>query len=197
MSPRSKELSARMKARSRKAITLAALDLFASNGFSATTTDAIARKARVSKGLIFSHFPTKEDILLSIIDQEIERITASVIDNSAHPSPREKLVATINSWMGLLDTYPQFVHLSLKLNLDEGWRKIIRKKGKAYLDTYLGSLRDLFVQLGSPNPDLDCYLLAVFFDGLAANYLVAPKLFPLEDLKNHLIEMLLSRTGSA
>ena len=60
MSPRSKALSEQMKAKSRSAIFSAALELFAKKGFSSTTADEIARKAKVSKGLIFSHFSTKK-----------------------------------------------------------------------------------------------------------------------------------------
>jgi hypothetical protein len=53
-------------------------------------------------------------------------------------------------------------------------------------------MRNLHVQLGSKNPDLDCYLLAVFFDGITANYTVAPELFPIDALKDHFVKILLS-----
>jgi hypothetical protein len=53
-------------------------------------------------------------------------------------------------------------------------------------------MRNVLVQLGSKNPDLDCYLLAVFFDGITANYTVGPELFPIDALKDHLVKILLS-----
>ncbi len=45
----------------------AAIFLFAQNGFSATPTTAVAKKAGVAQGLIFHYFKTKEGILVEII----------------------------------------------------------------------------------------------------------------------------------
>jgi AcrR family transcriptional regulator len=192
MSPRSKLLSEQMKAKSRNAIVLAALELFAKKGFSATTTDEIAKKAKVSKGLIFSHFPTKQDILLAIIDEEIDRFLPKFNQNDDARDPKEKLTTFINAWLGLLEKEPLLILLSLRLNLDVGWRKILRRKGKKYIELYLKKMRDLLVQAGSKKPDLDCYLIGVLFDGIAANYVAAPKLFPISAIKDYLIELLLS-----
>ncbi len=55
-------------AASRKAIMDAALLLFAEHGFAGTSTRRIAEKAEVSEGLIFHHFPTKQDLLKSIVE---------------------------------------------------------------------------------------------------------------------------------
>jgi AcrR family transcriptional regulator len=181
-----------MKAKSRSAIISAALELFAKKGFSATTADEIAKKAKVSKGLIFSHFLTKENILLAILDDEIDRFLPKFDQNDEARDPKEKLVSFINGWLRLLEKEPLLVLLSLRLNLDESWRKILRKKGKQYVEIYLKRMRALLVQAGSKKPDLDCYLIGVLFDGVAANYVAAPKLFPLNDIKNYLVELLFS-----
>lgn len=193
MSPRSKELSEKMKAKSRRAIISAGLELFAKKGFSGTTADEIARKARVSKGLIFSYFRTKQDILIAIIDEEINLLFRNSVVDADMRSPKEKLISMIEVWLQYMKDEPLWIRLSLRLNLDDGWRKLMRRKGKQYLELYLGKIRDLFVQLGSQNPDLDCYLLAIFFDGITANYFVAPELFPVDAIKNHFIETLFSR----
>jgi AcrR family transcriptional regulator len=170
--------------------------MFAKKGFSATTTDEIARKAKVSKGLIFSHFPTKQNILLAILDEELHRFLPRTEENDDARTPKEKFISFINVWLGLLENEPLLVRLSLRLNLDDGWRKIVQRKGKQYIDLYLNRMRNLLIQLGSTKPDLDCYLLAVFFDGIAANYVAAPELFPINAIKDHLIETLLSQWES-
>ena len=192
MSPRSKLLSKQMKAKSRSAIISAALELFAKKGFSATTTDEIAKKGKVSKGLIFSHFHTKEDILLAIIDEEIDRFLPKFNQDDDARDPKEKLTSFMNGWLGLLEKEPLLILLSLRLNLDESWRKILRRKGKQYIEIYLKRMRALLIQAGSKKPDLDCYLIGVLFDGIAANYIAAPEMFPLNDIKDYLIELLFS-----
>lgn len=47
-----------------------ALHLFATNGFRGTTTKAIAQAAGVSEGIIFRHFPTKEDLYIAILNHK-------------------------------------------------------------------------------------------------------------------------------
>ncbi|WP_061249569.1 TetR/AcrR family transcriptional regulator [Leptospira alstonii] len=50
-----------------KKIFLAAIEIFAQKGFSATTTVEIAKKAGVAEGLIFKHFKSKKELLLSLV----------------------------------------------------------------------------------------------------------------------------------
>lgn len=50
-------------------ILSAALDLFVSRGFEGTSVDAIAEAAGVTKGAIYFHFATKDDMLLALLDQ--------------------------------------------------------------------------------------------------------------------------------
>jgi AcrR family transcriptional regulator len=193
MSPRSKQLSERMKAESRHAILSSALELFARKGFSATTTEEIARRARVSKGLVFSHFPTKLDLLVSIIDENIQRWFPEQDNQAGRRSAQERFTSLMESWLGLIRAEPNLVRLGLQLNLDDTYRKLITKKGGELIQRYLGGVQELLEELGSDEPELDCYLLMFFFDGVTANYTVAPDLFPIDAIKDHFVRMLLSQ----
>lgn len=57
----------------------AAVSLFAENGYAATPTAAVARKAGVSEGLIFHHFKNKAGILRAIF-RELDNIYVSEIE---------------------------------------------------------------------------------------------------------------------
>src|SRR5687768_4961003 len=48
-------------------IMLAAKDLFTSQGFGATSMDAIARMANVSKATLYAHFSGKEELFAAMI----------------------------------------------------------------------------------------------------------------------------------
>jgi len=54
----------------RKQIIWVATELFARQGFKATTTRQIAQQARINEAIIFRHFPHKEDLDWTIIDQQ-------------------------------------------------------------------------------------------------------------------------------
>ncbi len=58
--------------RSRRTILDSALDLFAHQGYRATTMRDIADKAGVSTGNVYHHFPDKETIFRALLDEYME-----------------------------------------------------------------------------------------------------------------------------
>ena len=55
----------------RERILDAAEDLFAADGFDATPTSRIARRAAVAKGLLFYYFPRKTDLLRTLFAERL------------------------------------------------------------------------------------------------------------------------------
>ncbi|MBU0929283.1 MAG: TetR/AcrR family transcriptional regulator [Spirochaetes bacterium] len=51
----------------REALLSVALGEFAANGFNGTSINALARKAGVSIGALYSYFPSKEDLFLTVV----------------------------------------------------------------------------------------------------------------------------------
>ena len=107
--PRGRRAAA--KAATRERITAAALHLFASKGFDATTTRAIAVRARVAEGTVFNYFATKEDIALHFFEQEVDSAIAAVRRNARlRQAPlEEKLFALIQSQIEYLTPYENFI----------------------------------------------------------------------------------------
>ena len=186
-----------MRGRTRKAILSSSLELFAKQGYSATTADQIAKKAKVSKGLIFSHFDTKQDILFAIVDEQFDRIIKNNLNADRTKTPKERLVSFVDATVDLIKSDPLLVRLSLQLNLDDGYRKLMKnKKTKEYLDLFLSQMKTVFTELGSTKPELDSFIMMFLFDGIIANYTVAPELFPIDDIKEHLVDLLTTRWGT-
>ena len=92
-------------------IVAAALALFQVKGFDATTTKAIARKARVAEGTVFNYFPTKEDIALHFMEQEVEHAMATVrADVRLRKAPiEEKLFALVQTQLEFLAPHERFI----------------------------------------------------------------------------------------
>ena len=61
--------------RNRRALVDAALELFASNGFDATTVEQIAALAGVAPRTFFHHFPSKEDVLFDGYAERLQEVT--------------------------------------------------------------------------------------------------------------------------
>jgi len=60
-------------------ISEAALEIFATQGYEATTMDEIASKSGVSKGTIYLYFPSKEDLLVASIEHRIRENQSKVL----------------------------------------------------------------------------------------------------------------------
>ena len=69
-----KDRKEREKLARKKAIIDAAREVFFEHGFQATTMDQIAEVAEVSKGSLYLHFPTKEELYVTILIQGLEML---------------------------------------------------------------------------------------------------------------------------
>src|SRR5215813_14860951 len=94
-----------------KRIVRAALGLFQTKGFEATTTKAIARKAGIAEGTVFNYFRTKDDIALYFFEQEVDHAIEVV-----RRTPRlrkapleEKLFVLVQSQLEYLEPYERFI----------------------------------------------------------------------------------------
>ena len=76
-------------------ILSAALELFANEGYNATSTSSIAKKAGVSEGLIFRHFKNKKgllDALMEDAEARIGKLLAPVIFESDPKKAIRKII---------------------------------------------------------------------------------------------------------
>jgi len=70
----------------RKKVLEVAIAEFASKGYSATSINVIARKAKISIGAMYSYFASKEDLFLTIVNNAyllMEKILNDVVINSS------------------------------------------------------------------------------------------------------------------
>lgn len=66
----------------KKAILAASCDLFAKNGFDATSIIEIAREMGISTGTIMYHFGAKENILLAVLEQHNESLVECLLQST-------------------------------------------------------------------------------------------------------------------
>ncbi|MFA6506813.1 MAG: TetR/AcrR family transcriptional regulator [Treponemataceae bacterium] len=63
------ETFAKADSKRRETLLAVALAQFAENGFSATSVNDIARRAKISIGALYSYFPSKDDLYLTVVEQ--------------------------------------------------------------------------------------------------------------------------------
>jgi AcrR family transcriptional regulator len=113
--PRPVGRRAQNKQEIRERIVKAALSLFQTKGFDATTTKAIARKARIAEGTVFNYFTSKDDIALYFFEQEVDQAMAAVRENPRlRKAPlEEKLFTLVHSQLEFLAHHERFIGAAL------------------------------------------------------------------------------------
>ena len=71
--------SAKPKTKFQEKIIQAAMKNFAQTGYSETSMDDIANSAGVSKGGLYHHFPSKEDLFLSVLKKYQQLLEKSIV----------------------------------------------------------------------------------------------------------------------
>ena len=90
----------------------AAIVLFTDQGFAATSVEAIARKAGISKGAVYLYFPSKQAILEGIVTRAVEPISAQVIARAAaHTGSVRETLTVLMTMLGARLSDPDLLRI--------------------------------------------------------------------------------------
>ncbi|MCB2185839.1 MAG: TetR family transcriptional regulator [Deltaproteobacteria bacterium] len=93
-------------------IIQAAVKVFAKNGFFNSKVSEIAREANVADGTIYLYFQNKDDILISLFEEEMSHILANVRENvAAQATPAGKLEAFALAHLALVERNQQLAEI--------------------------------------------------------------------------------------
>ena len=103
------------KRKTKKAILVAAMELFGRNGFEKTSIAQLARTAGVGKGTVYSYFRTKQDILQAFCDDELEFIHEQLSCKTNRDAPvLEQLLTIFMAEFEYVTKNPEFGRLYMQ-----------------------------------------------------------------------------------
>lgn len=109
-------LRERKKRRTHDALLRAALELFTTRGYEATTVDDIAEAVDVSQRTFFRYFAGKEEAALAVVSLTHEHFLDAVRARPAHEAPLEAMRnAVLEGWDAFGEAVGQVVPLDLHL----------------------------------------------------------------------------------
>ncbi len=189
MSPRTKKQLDEHKEIKREAILHAALHLFASKGIHATSVSNIAKRAGISKGLMYTYFTSKEDLVSALLENALNEIL-SVFD------PDHDGVLTCQE----LQFFINGIFKNLREN-QEHWKLyfMIMVQQPALDQLSNGYIVNKAMQIfpivekylenkGFSNPKSEMLALHMLFDGIFFNFSFNPELVELEKIEDYLIQ---------
>jgi TetR/AcrR family transcriptional regulator, fatty acid metabolism regulator protein len=133
------------KGSKRDRILEAAVVVFARKGFHHARISEIAAEAGVASGTIYLYFKNKDDILISVFEESLDRITRELAaELAAIDDPRRKLRHFISRHLGLLRDHQQLAEvLQVELRQSHKFMKEYEPtRWVQYLDLIAGILKD-------------------------------------------------------
>ncbi|NLC70714.1 MAG: helix-turn-helix transcriptional regulator, partial [Desulfuromonadaceae bacterium] len=91
----------------RAALLSAALELFAENGFNASPTALIARRAGVASGTLFVYFKSKEELIRELFREVNQQFHALAWENFEELPIKERLLAALRQFLRYFLTHPK------------------------------------------------------------------------------------------
>lgn len=90
----------------RERVLEAARDLFAENGFEATSIAEIGRRARISKSVLYHYFSSKQELYAAILATESQRLLERVQSTVPADPNAPRLRAGLEALLGFLSEHP-------------------------------------------------------------------------------------------
>ncbi len=188
MSPRTPAQLQLHKENKKTAILEAALKVFANNGFEGATIDKIAKEAGIAKGLLYTYYSGKEELLEALIRFGMEKALTYIGTNTPGTIKTKKtfednLRGMIGYFLQETDFWRLYTLLALQPNVSEQFQK----EAKIFFEKYLSIYVDYFKRKRSKNPVAETMLFGAVLDGVMIDLIMAPDEYPLEDVLKMII----------
>lgn len=190
MSPRTKEQLAALKEVRREQILMAALELFGSKGYQNTSISDIAKKASLSKGLLYNYFESKEELLNEVVVfafKDTAEAGESVL-NEEYLTADELLVSLIDSYFLMMKEQEELMKLILSLAVQVSAIPSVHTTIKMVYNSLFEQLEVIFIELGYENPKNEAMLFGAIVDGIGIQYMIDSEGYPLDEMKSLILK---------
>lgn len=165
-----------------------AADLFAKNGFKSTPLTQICQESGVSKGLILYHFNSKDNLLREVFLFAMTEMSKEVEHEEVSVTVKEKLRVFLDSFFEQLVHDTTLFKLSVTLVLQPDTCRILGDLVQQRAQAFLESVQQLFEESDIEDSLTHSYLFIAELDGIALNYTSVFTDYPLEAIKEKLIQ---------
>ena len=189
MSPRTPDQFHEIRETTKQKIVDAALELFAEAGFHTTSISQIARKAGISKGLMYNYFESKEELLKEIVFEGIEYITKSFDPNHDGILTKDELLLFIDESFEQIKIHRNYWKLYFSIMMQAPIMTLFGEELMSKLGSYFLMISAYFQEQKYEDPVAEMRFFSAMLDGIAMNYVMDPEGFPLDLVKQRIIKM--------
>ena len=172
-------------------ILLTSIDLMTKNGINNTSLADIAREVNISKGTLYYHYSSKDDIIFDIADNHLNIISEALLDClkkiNFNFSTEEFVLVVLNNISNIESTGR--IHMYLICEAIMGNKSLRERIGLKYVE-WRTTLEDQLNQIVTDKSQAKgaSFLLMSVVDGLVIQALLKGEKVPYEEIAKFLID---------
>ena len=187
MSPRTAEQNEQIRAESKHKIMEAAFKLIAKNGYEATSIAMIAKKAGVSKGLLYNYFTSKEELVKALVlgaMAEGDELIETLFTDDAKETLKNLFHWFFREMRERPDHWRLMTELTFKIEKFDFVHEIVTAK----MNEYFTVVESLLKEMGYENAFGEARIIGAILDGMAFHALMFIDDYPLDEMEIYLIK---------
>jgi len=189
MAPKTKEQFAKIREDRKEEILNAALELFANQGVSHATMQDIARKAGISKGLIYNYFTSKEDVCNELMTSFIKHLYDYFDPDGDGILTTDEMKYFIEQQVDSLKENIDYYKFLYMLLMQPSAQEMMKKFQLEVLSSKMWKMIAIYFQQHNfEDPESETWIFHTLLDGIAMGYVFNPDKFPIDKIKKLVIK---------
>lgn len=189
--PRTKKQFEEMRVNSKLIIAETALRLFTTEGYHTTSISKIAKEAGVAIGLMYNYYESKEDLLLSIIDDNLQKMFKIIPLNLNTDSEDINIQKLIDSIIEVIMKEKDSWRLIISVMFQPDVAKMADIKIYHAFSHYEELFEKYYINKGVTNPALSAQVLTNVLHGALLHFACSQNADNLKLIQSTLIKKLL------
>jgi len=180
----------------RKEIFDAATELFSKSGYHGVSVDAIAKKAGISKGNLYWHFKSKQEIFLQLFEYLALPLFTPLIQLLEEDlPPHKKLCAMSRACLEAAEANPEIVRFAWQIAAQPELKEMFTSEYTEWMGPFIDQLTPLFAAIGETNPEDVARFYALTLDAFMGTTVMMPEAFDKEKILELIEERFINFTG--
>ncbi len=187
--PRTEKQFQDIREEKKELIMQVALTLFAKQGYANSSIAQIAKEAKISKGLIYNYFESKDALIKEILMGGFDQLMVFFERNKDGVFGNAEFEYFVNETFALMKKNEDFWRIYLSLAFQPNIIKLIEKELMETLMPILSILDNYYAERKHPSPQVMTRLFLAVLDGVGLHYLSDPDNFPLDEVVKMVLKM--------
>ena len=190
MSPRTEQQLEEIRKNKKQIIREAALHCFSEGGLHKTSISQIAKKANVSKGLIYNYYESKEAMVHDIVEDIFSRVFSRMDFMDKHKFEDEDMARFIGVSLDIVAEDPVSYRIYFKLLTEPDILAVFMEDTMKRMAPMIQLFHNYYVEKGYEDPLTMMKFYSAAIDGVQMHILLSGDFIDLEPMKKLMTEIL-------